>query len=1185
MTEKKLKFRCRPSQVSSRIKTPAGFALIVALALMSFTLFLILALSTLVQIETVTSSQQRYENEAQANALLAAQIALGTLQQNLADDQRITAQAGIFDTDPTSEAINGVNEPYWIGAWTTDPADLGGTDDDSINRPGLIKRGMTGGDSVEGSLAWFVSAPNANPKNHNRSADDIPLLWVDKDNRADTRNIILPASEVTESNGEVSGRYAWWISDEGLKASVSMENEVARSTSQLDQIVSVLNAPRMAAEFVSDTDESLDLSILKNLGTDDVPLDSLLSKLDQVETLEISLDDINANDSLLKNRSHDITTVAYGVLSDVRDGGLKNDLTAAFSSDDQFEDLLDVHGEGGNLIFGQRSNNFSPIGSDYANIASHHQDPGGPPWAQLRNFFLTGGDLDGRAIEPRKQKNEQMGIHPIITHFSLHFHLMVLKDQATNQYVPRLMVFPAVILWNPYNIEIKEEDYMVYFQRDTWKLEFEWKGEIGYESSNGDKGTWNGSEYFLGNNHNRPMPFRIISSFNPGEAKLFIPGSPQDWKQPWGTSDQLDTNQLVDARSGWGGYFYYDHPERIIPTGGLKAGSSIDVTLYSESGGKNKPTDRLGPRISSGHFVSLHFADELPAANNWNATPPIQILDGTDLWSPWQGRGYNYSVSADNIQTMQQWDMWKISEVDDNLLDAQNISFEQVVGNKFPAMGTYMHYRWLTNAHAPAYTDDGWDPQFAFLAHFNPRASRSWRTPTETATHPTDAEDSTKHPLYYSGAENYLQIRDNTESAWTFIQSLAPFDVPVGLTDDSNISTIDRSTLFDLPTGPEYFQSIASLQHANLSIPEPPSDKFLPLWSFNAGDNEYNTSLAYPAYPIGNSLAPLHLPLNALERHSWSGEPVDFTFYDMSYLLNDYLWDGYFFSGYNQPADQLTNPRLEVVDDSQRSQLASMRDASSNLLVKGAFNINSTSVAAWRALLGGLTGSSVELAGGQDSLQTDRSPYLRNIYPLTGDANGADKDDPEVYSGFRSLNDDEVASLAGAIVEQVKKRGPFVSMSHFVNRVVQDTDYRSTREQANLQGRETAVGALQAALESSTVNEAFHNDDEIALTEDDFDDRLDEYNLQSAIGSRGFGQPGYVTQADLLSRIGSVLSPRSDTFVIRAYGEAVNPFSYQTESKAWCEMKVQRIPEEVTANTNERRFIIQSFRWLNEDEV
>src|SRR5690606_9199667 len=53
--------------------------------------------------------------------------------------------------------------------------------------------------------------------------------------------------------------------------------------------------------------------------------------------------------------------------------------------------------------------------------------------------------------------------------------------------------------------------------------------------------------------------------------------------------------------------------------------------------------------------------------------------------------------------------------------------------------------------------------------------------------------------------------------------------------------------------------------------------------------------------------------------------------------------------------------------------------------------------------------------------------------------------------------------------------------------------------------------------------------------------------------------PGWFSQADIMSRLGSVLSARSDTFRIRSYGE-YNGLGGSVRAKAWCEAIVQRVP-------------------------
>ena len=105
---------------------------------------------------------------------------------------------------------------------------------------------------------------------------------------------------------------------------------------------------------------------------------------------------------------------------------------------------------------------------------------------------------------------------------------------------------------------------------------------------------------------------------------------------------------------------------------------------------------------------------------------------------------------------------------------------------------------------------------------------------------------------------------------------------------------------------------------------------------------------------------------------------------------------------------------------------------------------------------------------------------------------------------------------------------------------------------------------------------------------------------QAYYGSRWTAAPGYVTQGDILKRIGNRLTVRDDTFTIRAYGEARSRDGSKILARAYCEAVVVReidfvdasqAPETLTVNLNPvnsqfgRRIRIQSFRWLSKDEI
>ena len=195
----------------------------------------------------------------------------------------------------------------------------------------------------------------------------------------------------------------------------------------------------------------------------------------------------------------------------------------------------------------------------------------------------------------------------------------------------------------------------------------------------------------------------------------------------------------------------------------------------------------------------------------------------------------------------------------------------------------------------------------------------------------------------------------------------------------------------------------------------------------------------------------------------------------------------------------------------------------------------------------------------------------------------ADLGDPstdEQWRGYRDPTNAELDDLATAMVEEVKKRGPFLSLADFVNR-------RLSTDPAL-----ASSGALQAALDRS-INKALSTGarsggkiPSVAFPE------ADQGSLMTQV-------PGHVKQGDLLTTLGARLTPRSDTFTIRSYGEAKSPAGSLLAS-ARCEAVVQRNPEYVnpadashvapvllTSEVNKRfgrSFSIISFRWISSTE-
>ena len=434
-----------------------------------------------------------------------------------------------------------------------------------------------------------------------------------------------------------------------------------------------------------------------------------------------------------------------------------------------------------------------------------------------------------------------------------------------------------------------------------------------------------------------------------------------------------------------------------------------------------------------------------------------------------------------------------------------------------------------------------------------------------------------------------------------------------------------------------------------LSLPKAPMHSLVQFSSANLG-----TRLLEPTHAIGNSWVPPYLSSkdSIYRYYSANGLYDDITWNDVSWQINDALFDRYYLSGLapaytigssgyaetegveatlerfygSDPLAAEANPVLqpyipEGMTPAQVTTLLEDEDGYLQLgafsLIRGAFNVNSTSVKAWSALLRGNRDLATESLQGTTDAGDDATPF-----PLT--ASPSDVGSETGWEQLSRLTNTQIDLLAEKIVDEVRARGPFMSLSDFVNR-------RIVEDSAGYQG------ALQQAIETADINAGIRS-----ATSDEVPDytvragspNLEQINSDPGWRFRGFtytdltnifdlasNDPGYVgnrncavgipkeiNQANVLLPIAPKLTARSDTFKIRAYGEVVSVGGEVVQ--AVCEATVQRVPEYVNetdapwdenyltpqfpsgvaqldaVNQNfGRKFKITKLRWLEQSEL
>lgn len=1157
-----------------------GFALVSSLALMMLLVVLAVGLLTLSTISMRASAGGGAMAAARANARLAMMLAIGELQKAAGPDQRVTGNADLADA--------ACPNPRWCGVWDT-------TDESA-------------------APSWLVSG------NENRTID-LAAKGDETLARNDRESVAVRSVGLAGRSG-LNGRYAWWIGDEGVKARVDLGGGLESGGS---------DTLRFARARVPQS------TGLRNAGDDlraiaDSP-DFDKRRIISLPTLAVAGQGAADLPSLY---DHDLTTGGGLLPVDVVKGGVKTDLSLVFDSSQKSAGLAASHlgasfsprNVGGVLI-----DVASPTRPETFLLAPEISAAAGagPNWGNLYSYAmlwkqLKGGDSPLIRLNPKNEcdirtsnwapyRNVDNGgaykrdvqhtnspVSPVISHLQIGFRMRAkpgvpYRDAAgrlqPGGYQLQLEMKPLIGLWNPYNVSIRPNQYRI-----DWALYPYLR--LGVNDANGRR--------LITQQGNVRMWLR----------ELWPPGGDDavNLQNRW---FRLQTPR-IDLAPGEIRYFSVQKDAAIDKVNPLVAG-------WSEGGGF-----RLDLSVSRYDAVAPFVAGEPaavpPGSVTWYGDMFLEDTQHDDTLKQFpDGLGKGSSASwvtlkandADDIHRVSDiWlstgansalkSLWRIPEQVISVATATGgaktspkIKVEQLAASPWHIATWAWSARTSTGA-ASGQGSRGWADSNVRYAAANP----VWDGSAMRSTGRYDGWYFNSGMIggsWGSAANPYSKSAVNGDRGpggrGKVAEGQLGNEEPDAVIEDgryrgyggaSNTSLTGQTkvVLFDVPRSP--LVSLGQFQHAQLS--------------------RYGHE---PTFAFGASYADPRLPLDGVVRDGLAAIP-GYRSVDLSFVLNRALWDGYFFStlasdhlGGGSLDDRfpwpelssgrqaLPNPRHRFVprhgdrslDELVRGAgIQSPFETSARILIEGGFNVNSTSKAAWKAVFSSMEDLEIPVIdpGGRsfrwESPGGVRLPRFGHVLQAKGWSRTSPAGDPSFWTGCRTLTADELDRLAGAMVEEVRARGPFRSMAGFVNR-----DPGSDRAADRLKG------ALQAALDR-TVNAGLP----VEIAQPATQPPGAAFSPVVTNENQACGFAGHLSQGDVLQCLAPVLGVRSDYFRIVTVGRATDPGG-RVLATARCEAFVQRGHEmvdpadgsatrtaELRSAANRvfgRRFQIVSFRWLD----
>lgn len=1154
-------------------------------------------LLSLSSISLRSTGQTAAMSSARANARLALMLAIGELQKNAGPDTRVTARADILDKD---------NAPL-LGAWKS----WEGTDHETSGA--VAGRPISPGDykskKSDRFLGWLVSGDPTNLNSSDKlpptdaSASRIALIG---ENTLGSDQTKLQVNLDPVFVNSKKGAYAWWVGGENQKARLPQPDVSKTTKSPADW------ANKMKSDSSADP---------KALG-----MESLLTDPDSaakaVTLKQTDLISQSGNQKASREHFFDLSTVSTGLLTNTATGGWRKDLSLFTERYDDlpasdlplFRLTPEEDSSQGRATSQQplAANSLLYPWSGYRS-GSKPADKAGAvaSWANLTDYalsyrkFNSSGSLDLQSRPIADMADNYKYLHqvqqmPIVARMQLVFSYYARQANTGSDGILKIsvgiMINPVITLWNPYNVTLKTVGDMYFTLGGSNGAPF----PIAIKHTINDGNPNNINPYYnslLSGSVNYPnkyvqggkfikfyIPADTISNMPPGATMVYSPigGSGTNWQYPNAAPVKLGPGY----HSTDGGFLFF------FPQAGATADTAAQSYVPNSIAGSTKI--EIDAKFDNG-FTLKEDSSSAPTCGIRMIVRSDADLPNTDS----QEIEYRMLIPQENVNKGTEHMVSSVSAL-------------QMKERADPFLSLVCGLRFGANSYASL------GQPIASTTTFQPSKGVLQSSPlaTYTATGGLDAADP-------SIKKAYLGTRSPVNSSldYSFVKhtGVGGFTPNIG---DGNCGYImsgfqtgdglKRYIAAELPASP--LASLGDLQNWDMRFGNP-----IPPFAYNV---------------IGNSDASPLLPPTAVVNN---GDASNLQ-HDDSYCANHLLFDDWFFSsiaggqsgqfGGNQSrlktcytdfvkgdvplVNRAYQPLAEdstlvkqsgsaanSLFDEQVNQSDSWRKIAARLEVEGMFNVNSTSVAAWRALLGHARGQQVPYynAGGSVLLGT-KADYQVSRFSVAGDSlvgtsgSSGEFSAASAITGYQKLDGKMLDDLAQEIVNQVRKRGPFLSLSEFVNRQLS-----SDKELA-------VAGAIQAALNQLEKSSNLNKDAAGSFSADNkySSDKVSnaEYQFkEAATGIAIYGAPGWVRQADLLSPLAPILSARDDTFVIRAYGDARDA-NNKVIAKATCEVTVRRTrnycdstdaadfvdpPTSAMNRTFGRKFEIVLFRWLSTSEI